>query len=78
MKKNAFTKKMNMGKIIEKFPQSGDIMAKHGIHCIGCHMSPYETLEAGCKSHGMNDKDIDKIIKEINEVYQKSLKKNNK
>ena len=74
MKKETFTKDMNIGEIIEKFPQSAEVMLKYGLHCIGCHVSPYESLKMGCKGHGISDKDTDKMVKEINELYQKSQK----
>jgi len=74
MKKDVFTKDMNIGEIIERFPQAAEVMLKHGLHCIGCHVNPYETLKMGCGAHGISSKDIDKIVKEINDLYQKSKK----
>jgi hybrid cluster-associated redox disulfide protein len=38
-----------------------------GLHCIGCHMSAYETIEQGCLAHGFSKKEIDDLIKKLNE-----------
>ena len=38
-----------------------------GMHCIGCHMAGQETLEQGLKALGMDDKQVEEIVKKINE-----------
>ncbi len=54
--------------VFNKHPEVAEVMNKHGLHCIGCMMSRFETLEEGAKAHGANDEDIDCMIKEMNEV----------
>lgn len=68
------TKDMLIGDIASNFPASVEVMFKHGLHCVGCGMVAFETLEQGCKVHGMNDKNIDKLIDEINRVVEKAKK----
>ena len=46
-------------------------MLKHGLHCIGCGVSAWETIEQGALSHGMSKKEIDKMIDGINEAIGK-------
>lgn len=53
-----------MGELISKYPQVTEILMKHGFHCIGCSVSPYESLEAGAAVHGIP---LDKVLKEINQ-----------
>lgn len=65
-KQSYVDKDMTIGDVVEKYPESADIMLEHGLHCIGCHVNPFETIEMGAKSHGIDDKTIEKMIKDIN------------
>ena len=69
--KQLVTKKMLIGEIASKYPQAIEIMFKFGMHCIGCGMTAYESLEQGCQAHGMSDEEIDKMIGEINKAVKK-------
>lgn len=66
--KEKITKDTALGEIVEKHPKAVEIIMKHGLHCIGCHGAFFETLGQGAKAHGMLDKDINKMLKEINEA----------
>jgi hybrid cluster-associated redox disulfide protein len=61
-------KKMTFGEVLEKKPAAAPIMGKYGLHCIGCHIAAIESVEDGCKAHGLSDKDVDKMLKEINDL----------
>ncbi|MBW2998530.1 DUF1858 domain-containing protein [Candidatus Woesearchaeota archaeon] len=63
----AITKDMNFADILEKNENAAEILAKHGMHCVGCMMATVESLEDGCRAHGMNDEEIEKIVKELND-----------
>ncbi len=52
--------------LIEKHPESANILFESGLHCIGCGMAMYETIEQGCMAHGMDKKQIDELIKKLN------------
>jgi iron-sulfur cluster assembly accessory protein len=43
-------------------------MLGYGLHCIGCHANPLETIEQGALSHGMPKEDFEKMLKEVNEI----------
>ena len=45
-----------------------EILTDIGLHCIGCFASQFETLEQGCKGHGMSDNEIDELIKKLSEI----------
>lgn len=64
-------KTMTIGDVAEKYPQAVEIMGKYGLHCIGCHVSPFESIEQGCLAHGLNSKDIDKMVDEMNAIAVK-------
>ncbi len=42
------------------------ILIDSGMHCVGCVAAQFETLEQGCKAHGMSDKDIEELIEKLN------------
>ena len=44
-----------LGKVIEENPEIAPLLMQAGLHCIGCHVSAYESIQDGCASHGMND-----------------------
>jgi len=43
-----------------------------GVHCVGCHVSPFESLEMGFKGHGMTDDDVENAVKKLNVVIKKN------
>jgi hybrid cluster-associated redox disulfide protein len=62
-KKQKITKKMTFSEILEKKPESAEILLNEGMHCIGCPMSQMETLEQGCAAHGV---DVEKVLDKLN------------
>ena len=64
--KKEITKNMTFAEILEKYPESGDILFESGLHCIGCSVAMYETLEKGCMVHGFSKKQIEELIKKLN------------
>ena len=61
-----------MGDIVSKFPSSVPIMLEYGLHCVGCHVNAFETLEQGCRGHGMPEEEIEEMIERINEEIKKN------
>ncbi|RLE38533.1 disulfide oxidoreductase [Candidatus Woesearchaeota archaeon] len=74
--KNKLIKKgMTFSEVLERCPEAAEVLIKHGLHCIGCHVAAVETIEQGCMAHGMTPKQIDEIVEEINSVVNKNKKK---
>ncbi len=71
------TKDMTISEVIEKYPSTIETLLMTGVHCIGCHVSYFETLEQGMKGHGMTDEEIDDVIKEMNNVVKEEKLSNN-
>ena len=69
--KETITKDMTFAEVLEKYPQTAEPMFKNGLHCIGCHGAAFETIEQGCKMHGLDDETITKMVKEMNEIIKK-------
>lgn len=70
-KEEEITKDMMIGDVVQKHPETALVMMKHGMHCVGCHVAAHESIEQGCKGHGMDDQEIEKTVKEMNEVIKK-------
>jgi len=60
------TAKTKISEIIEKNPDAISVLFDAGLSCVGCPMTMQETLEEGCKAHGMTKKDINKLIEKLN------------
>lgn len=67
--KQVITKDILMGELVSKYPQTSEVLMKNGLHCIGCMLSPYESLESGVAVHGIP---IKPLLKELNQVINKS------
>lgn len=51
--------------LVSKHPEVSGVLMKYGFHCIGCIMSPYETLEIGAKVHRIP---LEPLLRDINKV----------
>ena len=66
------TKDTLIGEVVKKHPEVIETLMGMGLHCAGCHVAAFESLEAGFKAHGMDDKKIEEAVKKLNEVIEKS------
>jgi len=62
------TKDMKLGDVIGKHPETIEIFMKHGLHCVGCHVASYESIEEGASSHGI---DVEKLLEELNKAIKR-------
>ena len=62
----AITKKTKFSEILESNKDAAEILFEAGLHCVGCPMTSQESLEDGCKAHGMSEKDIDELVERLN------------
>lgn len=68
------TKDMVIGDVLKKYPDAAVIMLEHGLHCVGCHANVFDTIEAGCKVHGIDDETVDNLVTEINKFIAEESK----
>ncbi len=61
------TKDLMLGEVVHKFPEAIGVMLERGLHCIGCGVAALETVEQGAKAHVMTYKQIEEMLKEINQ-----------
>lgn len=60
-----------IGDIVEHYPEAIDTLLSYGVHCLGCHVSPYESIGDGFRGHGMEETEIMEAIGKLNEVVLK-------
>ena len=66
-KKN-ITKETKIGEALTICPKCADILVGEGMHCPFCPGAAMETLEEGLKMHGKTEKEIEEIIKKMNDL----------
>ncbi len=66
--KKTITADMAIGDVVDKWPETITVFAKHGMHCVGCTIASFETIEQGAKAHEM---DLDKLLDDLNKAVNK-------
>jgi len=68
-------KDIMIGDLVEKYPKLAKVLVEeYGFHCIGCMAAGMETLEEGATVHGMNSKDIKKMVEELKSLVKEDEK----
>ena len=62
----SFSRDTALADILSACPEAADVLLSYGLHCVGCHVSAWETLEQGCRAHGFPEALIDEIVAELN------------
>jgi len=66
------TKEMTIEDVVSQYPETMMVFMKHGLHCVGCHVSAFENIEDGAKAHGIN---VDALVDDLNKVISSRKKK---
>jgi len=69
-KQQLIAKDMTIGDVVAKYPACAETLQAAGVHCVGCHVSYWETLEQGFKGHGMTDEEIEAVITKLNKAVE--------
>src|SRR5579859_6946261 len=68
------TKDMTIEDIFTEFPHKSQklaaAMSAAGLHCVGCSASTWETIEMGMQGHGFDEKAIDGLLKQLNQIIE--------
>ncbi len=75
MEAKQISRTTTIGQIVEKYPQTVDTLLSFGVHCVGCHVSPFESLEDGFRGHGLSDAQIDDAVVKLNKVIEETSQK---
>ncbi len=62
------TAQMNVMEVIALHPKAGDILGEYGLHCFHCAFNTMDSVEAGAKSHGLTDTDIENLVTDLNDL----------
>jgi hybrid cluster-associated redox disulfide protein len=47
------TPQTNINALVAQLPIAAEVLGKFGLHCAGCGVNKYETIEQGAKAHGL-------------------------
>lgn len=71
------TRDMTIESILAMFPYKAQKLSQEitnaGLHCIGCQAAVWETLEAGMRSHGKTEEQIDDLVERLNKLLQEKV-----
>ncbi|MFA4873026.1 MAG: iron-sulfur cluster assembly scaffold protein [Patescibacteria group bacterium] len=59
-------KEMNISELVARWPETRMVLSEYNLHCVGCHASSFDTLEAGAKVHGMSEDEINQMMDDLN------------
>lgn len=72
MAKQVVSKELTIEEIFSLFPDKSQKLAQEmtnaGLHCGSCSARGLETLEAGMLGHGKTPKEIDALVKKLNQI----------
>ncbi|MEM4637817.1 MAG: DUF1858 domain-containing protein [Candidatus Woesearchaeota archaeon] len=71
-KDKKISKDMIISEVVEKFPYLAEYIMDYGVHCVGCGVASFETLEEGFMGHGMSEEEIDMVIEELNKIIRQT------
>ena len=60
---------MKFGEVINKYPETVEILIENGIQCAGCGFAFWESIEQGISGHGKSlGLNLEKILKQLNDA----------
>ncbi len=74
----SITPDMTIAELMEKFPETEEVMLEYGLHCVGCAINEFDTIRGGAEIHGMDDKEIDALMDDLNSTLEKPRSYENK
>ena len=60
------TKDMTFAQVLRMHPDVVKVFAKYNLGCVGCMGAQNESLEQGCRAHGL---DVNDILKDLNQLF---------
>ena len=60
---------MYINDVVMRYPVAAEVMLSYGLHCVGCHVSQFETIRQGASGHGqMDEEEVQMLVQELNEA----------
>lgn len=66
----SITKEININELIQTHPEVAEILTSYGLHCVGCHFSAFDTLEDASMIHGIDEEEIDMMVRDVNKILE--------
>lgn len=66
-KKELITAKTNLLEMVQNYPETAEVLFKHGFHCLGCAAAQFENVGQAAEVHGL---DLKKLLKDLNSVVK--------
>jgi len=57
------TKDMIIGEVVCDHPELMGVFLEYGLHCVGCSIAQFDTIEAGARAHGIRP---EYLLKDLN------------
>jgi len=77
MQKPAITLDLLMGEILTRWPETIPFFMEYQMTCIGCYMSPFDTLEDALLVHSLPVNDIlEALNKRVTEYHNLDMEQN--
>ena len=65
------TRDLEIEDLVKILPEAVSYLRVEGIRCLRCGEPIWGSLDAAAKEKGFNDKDVEKFVKELNELLEK-------
>lgn len=62
---DVITREMPIGDVVRQHPETIEVFSRHGLHCIGCAIASFESIEEGAMVHGI---DIEALVTDLNAI----------
>lgn len=62
------TKDMTIQEVVFKHPELMEVFMEYGLHCMGCAVAQFDTIEAGARAHGVHP---EYLLKDLNARLKK-------
>lgn len=59
---------MNVMEVIALHSGAEDILAAYGLHCFQCAFNQLDSIEAGARTHGLDNVDIENLVTDLQEL----------
>ena len=63
---------MNVMEVIALHAGAADVLAAYGLHCFQCAFNTMDSIDAGARTHGLTDTDIENIVIDLQELLDKT------
>ncbi len=61
------TKDMGIIEVVQKWPDTAQVLMEYGMGCLGCAAAHFENIEQGALAHGI---DVDALMVALNKVVE--------